>query len=224
MVTNPSKTKLVLDYQLIFSRKENVFFESQIKLDMEISRLAISGEIGSGKSCFLKIIAGIIQPDFCRITFGNLELTNSQKRKNIPLHQRPTFYLWQEATLFPHLSVSQNLFATPNAKNFSDKEELFNIFGIQKLMNKTPKELSGGEKQKICLLQALLSCPKLLLLDEPFSCLDSKSKANLMKVLIDYQDKYKIAIIYVSHSSEELKNFGIQKIVLKNGKIENIKK
>jgi ABC-type molybdate transport system ATPase subunit len=91
-------------------------------------------------------------------------------------------------------------------------------------LNKSPEELSGGERQKVCLLQALLVCPKLLLLDESFSCLDSKTKTNLMKLLINYQAKYKTKIIYASHSKEELESFGAQTIFLENGKIRSIKK
>lgn len=219
MATNTIKKQLIVNYELCFSKKNKTIFYSKINLNTKISCLGVTGEIGSGKSCFLKAIAGVIEPKHCQIIFDKLEFKNTKTKKNIPLHQRKVVYLWQESSLFPHLNVTQNLFFSPFAKNFPQKEYFLKIFKTQKLMGKMPFELSGGEKQKICLLQALFSCPTLLLLDEPFSCLDEQTKNHFIKILLDYQRKYLTTMIFVSHSQEELAKFSSQQISLVNGAI-----
>ena len=224
MDATTSKKILKINYDLTFKKKNTIIFHSKITLDMNISRLSVFGKVGSGKTCLLKTIAGILKPQQCHIIFDGIELTNSKKKKFIPLHQRRIVYLWQEATLFPHFTVMQNLSAAPAAKFFPKKNHLIDLCGVQKLLNKTPEELSGGEKQKVCLLQALFSCPNLLLLDEPFSSLDENTKKQLMNILVEVQKKHKLAIVYVSHSKEEVETFGLQQLSLEHGQIKTLKK
>ena len=218
MVTNIFKKQLVVDYELSFTNKKRTSFYSKIALEMQISRLGVSGEVGSGKSCFLKAIAGVLGLKNCRVIFDGLLL------RNIPLYQRKVVYLWQESSLFPHLNVLQNLYFSPFAKDFPEKNYFLDIFKVHQLLDKNSLELSGGEKQKVCLLQALFSHPRLLLLDEPFSCLDLATKTNLMSAMVDYQKKYKTIIIFASHSTEELIKFSSQRVLLNNGAMKVIQK
>ena len=220
MVTN--KKELKINYQLNFLRKKQILFSSVINLDIKISRLFICGKVGSGKSSFLKIIAGIIKPNFCELTFDKKTFTNTKKKIFTPLYQRKVVYLWQESILFSHLTVLENLLFSKEAKNFVNKNYWIEALDLKNLLFKIPEELSGGEKQKISLLQAIFSKPNLLLLDESFSFMDEETKQNCLQILLEFQKKHLTTIIYVSHFTTDEKGFAKEKILLEKGKVKNI--
>ena len=146
MATN--KKELKINYHLNFFSKKKTIFSSVINLDIKISRLFVYGKVGSGKSSFLKTIAGIIKPKFCELTFDKKIITHTKKKIFTPLYKRKIVYLWQESILFSHLNVLENLLFSNEAKNFSNKNYWINALGIKNLLFKIPEELSGGEKQK----------------------------------------------------------------------------
>lgn len=211
--------KLVLSYFLSFKSKQAIFFQSEIKLKLVISRLVITGSIGSGKSSLLKVIAGILTPQKCKVIFDGITFVDSQKKIKLPLNLRKIGYLWQESTLFPHLTIQQNIFFSKTAATHPQQDYWLDLFQLKSLLSKIPSQVSGGEKQKICLLQALLSQPQLLLLDEPLSSLDKKNKHSILDLILQINSDLKIPMIYVTHSETEQKIFAEQTLQMEAGKI-----
>ena len=216
------KKRLELQYHLNFWQKKTLLFESQINLDLKIDRLVITGAIASGKSSLLKIIAGILQPNFCRVVFGGKIFVDTTQKKYKPIYKRKLGYLLQESFLFPYLNIRKNLLFSPTAKENPNLERWIDIFGVKPILSKMPLEISGGEKKKICLLQILLSKPNLLLLDEPLTSLDRKNKYQFLEFIIQLQQDIHLPIIYVTHSPEEANIFAKQRIYLKKGKIHKL--
>ncbi len=214
-----TKKRLELQYHLNFWGGKKLLFESQIHLDFKIDRLAITGPVASGKSSLLKIIAGILQPHCCRVVFDENIFTDTKQKKHTPIAKRKVGYLAQESFLFPHLNVHENLLFSPSAKDNPNLEKWINIFGVEQIFSKMPLEISGGERKKICLLQLLLSKPNLLLLDEPLTSLDKKSKYQFLEFIMQFQQDFNLPIIYITHSPEEINIFAKQRIYLKKGKV-----
>ena len=194
---------------------------ANLQLDFELSIelngcTAIVGSSGSGKSTLLRIIAGLEYSTENKVYFQNQIWQD--KSIFIAPHLRKISYVSQDAYLFPHLNVLQNLqFAeqrnTPN-QNFL-LAKIIDDFKLNDLLMRMPARLSGGEKQKVALAQSLLTNPQLLLLDEPFSALDSKQSF----WLLDYLKQTKLPTIFVSHAREEILHITDNIINLDNGKL-----
>lgn len=193
----------------------------------EANRLVILGASGSGKSVLLKTIAGLITPDSGKITLHNRCLFDSENKINLKPQQRSLAYLFQSYALFPHLNVAQNIgFALHhsiiNGRKHSVPEavqywlELFKLEGIQ---FQYPDEISGGQKQRVALARALIVNPKAILLDEPFSALDTNLRAIMRKELAEVQEKLKIPMILITHDPEDAKVFGDAIIEIEHGHI-----
>lgn len=143
--------------------------------------LAFVGPSGAGKTSIIRMLAGLETPDTGLISHGHHDWFDSETDINLPPQQRQLGYVFQEHTLFPHLNVEKNIaFA---AKEHWRVEELLNLFKISDLRNRKPGRISGGERQRVALAQALASDPKVLLLDEPFSALDILTRKQLRKEL-----------------------------------------
>ena len=213
------KKRLELQYKLKLKKKKTVLFSSTINLDIQISRLVITGAVASGKSSLLNIIAGIISPTFAKVSFAGQVFTDTEKNINLPLYLRNLGYLWQKATLFPHLNIKQNLFFAKDAINHPAKERLLEMCEMHSLLDKLPYEISGGEKQKVCLIQTLLRKPNLLLLDEPLSALDLKNKEAMLELLMNINQDFNLPMIYVTHSKDEADIFAEQRIKIDKGEI-----
>ena len=165
---------------------------------------ALFGRSGSGKTSMIRIIAGLLRPDSGQISLDGEVLADSGKRLFLPAHRRHFGYVFQEARLFPHLSVAQNLnygkwFATEKAEQ-ANENRIIDMLGIGHLLQRRPNKLSGGEKQRVAIGRALLSSPRLLLMDEPLASLDEERKAEIIPYLERLRDETKIPIFYVSHS------------------------
>lgn len=191
------------------------------------NRLVILGASGSGKSVLLKTIAGLITPDSGKILLQDRCLFDSATKINLKPQQRSLAYLFQSYALFPHLNVAQNIsFALHhsiiNGRKHSVPEavqywlELFKLEGIQ---FQYPDEISGGQKQRVALARALIVNPKAILLDEPFSALDTNLRAIMRKELAEVQEKLKIPMILITHDPEDAKVFGDAIIEIENGHI-----
>ncbi|GAJ95751.1 molybdenum ABC transporter ATP-binding protein [Rhizobium rhizogenes] len=185
---------------------------------------ALFGRSGSGKTSMIRIIAGLIRPDHGRVSLDGDVLADSDKRLFIPRHRRRFGYVFQEARLFPHLSVRQNLnygrwFAPKNERGESF-DGVIDLLGIEALLDRRPGKLSGGEKQRVAIGRALLSSPRLLLMDEPLAALDEARKAEILPYLERLRDETKVPIIYVSHSIAEVARLANRVVVMRDGKVE----
>jgi len=207
------------------TRLKRKYFELDASLQLTQRVNAIYGPSGSGKSTLLSIIAGITQPDSGRIMIDDECLFDSQARINKPIHQRRIGLVFQDARLFPHISVEHNLsYAlnfTPVQKQHFQLKQIVELLEIGQLLNQRPHQLSGGEKQRVALGRALLSSPRLLMLDEPLASLDERLKSQILPFLKKVADEVKIPMIYISHSMEEILKITDNIIDIQHGKISN---
>ena len=187
---------------------------------------AIFGPSGAGKSTLLSVIAGIIKPDQGRVVINGNAVFDSEKKINIPIHQRKIGLVFQDGRLFPHLNVEHNLtyplkFTPEDAQQFKLKE-IINLLEIDTLLNRRTHQLSGGEKQRVALGRALLSSPRLLMLDEPMASLDEALKSQILPYLKKVADEINIPMIYISHAKEEIMQITDNVIYINAGKIVRI--
>ncbi len=185
---------------------------------------ALFGRSGSGKTSVIRIIAGLTRPTEGRVLLDGEPLTDTAKGIFVPRYRRRFGYVFQEARLFPHLSVRANLsygrwFAPKSARaeNFSTVVDLLDI---GQLLARSPSKLSGGEKQRVAIGRALLSSPRLLLMDEPLAALDEARKAEILPYLERLRDEMDIPIVYVSHSIAEVARLANQVVVMRDGTVE----
>ena len=185
--------------------------------------LGLIGESGCGKSMTLKCIAGIETPDEGRIILGDQVLYDSDKKINIKPQDRHIGYLFQNYALFPQMSVKKNVIVSVN-KKYKDNEKLdivdsiLEFLNIKQLENRYPSELSGGEKQRVAFARLMVNEPDFLLLDEPFSSLDSFLKWNIAKEFKNTVQRIKKKSIFVTHNINELYYLCKNAIVISNGK------
>jgi molybdate transport system ATP-binding protein len=185
---------------------------------------ALFGRSGSGKTSMIRIIAGLTKPDHGKVLLDGETLADSEKRIFIPGYKRRFGYVFQEARLFPHLNVQQNLdygrwFAGKTATT-KDNTYIIDMLGIGALLERRPDKLSGGEKQRVAIGRALLSAPRMLLMDEPLAALDEARKAEILPYLERLRDEMNIPIVYVSHSVNEVARLADRVIVMKDGHVE----
>ncbi|MDQ8727309.1 molybdenum ABC transporter ATP-binding protein [Bradyrhizobium sp. LHD-71] len=184
---------------------------------------ALFGPSGAGKTSLINMIAGLLKPDRGRIELDGEALDDTAQRIHIPAHRRRIGYVFQDARLFPHLSVEQNLDygRRMNGLPFDAAEHvrIAQLLDLEALRQRRPGRLSGGEKQRVALGRALLSRPRLLLLDEPLGSLDDERKAEILPYLMRLRDQAGVPMVYVSHDADEVRRLATQVIRLQNGTI-----
>ena len=184
---------------------------------------ALFGPSGSGKTTLINLIGGLIKPQQGKIEVDDRVLVDTQKRILLPPHKRRVGYVFQDARLFPHLSVAQNLrygrFFTPANERYSDFDAVVELLGISHLLDRKPRLLSGGEKQRVAIGRALITSPRLILMDEPLAALDEARKAEIMPYIERLRDETKIPIVYVSHSISEVARLATDVVALSAGKV-----
>ena len=188
--------------------------------------LGILGESGSGKTLTLKCIAGIIKPDKGKIVLNGKTLFDSEKRINLPPAKRKIGYMFQNYALFPNMTVEENIFAgmdTPKERKEMILNRILPFFGLESVRKKYPGEISGGEAQRCALARIIVRKPDLILLDEPFSALDSFRKYTIEDELFEILDKLEIPVILVSHDKNEIYRRCREVCVLDKGKSLGIK-
>lgn len=182
---------------------------------------AFFGPSGSGKSSALKFIAGMVKPDAGIISLGDQTYFDSEQGINVAPELRHIGYVFQDSMLFPHLSVKQNLEYGLKRRRISKYgisiEKVVDILELSHCLDRFPRSLSGGEQQRVSLGRALLCGPQLLLLDEPFSALDEELKGRVMDYFIKALDTWKIPVIFVSHSMDEVSTLGADIIQFDSG-------
>jgi molybdate transport system ATP-binding protein len=184
---------------------------------------ALFGPSGSGKTSLVNLIGGLLRPDEGRIVADGRVLADSAARIFLPKHRRRIGYVFQDARLFPHMTVGQNLrygrFFTPAVERYGDMDGVVQLLGIGHLLDRRPGLLSGGEKQRVAIGRALLASPRLILMDEPLASLDDRRKAEIMPYIERLRDETKIPIVYVSHSVAEVARLATDIVVLDEGKV-----
>ncbi len=184
---------------------------------------ALFGASGSGKTTIIRILTGLSRPDDGRIIFDDDVIVDTNRGVFVPKHKRRFGIVFQDDRLFPHLSVRQNLnygrwFAS-KVKRGDDFGPIVDLLGLNHLLDRRPENLSGGEKQRVAIGRALLSSPRLLLMDEPLAALDDARKAEILPFLEALRDQMKVPIIYVSHSVTEVARLADTVVVLDNGRV-----
>ncbi len=194
-----------------------------LDLDLSIAKgefITLFGQSGAGKTTFLRILAGLTQPQEGFIEVDGEIWFDSQKRINLPIQQRKTGFIFQENCLFPHMTVRENLeYACADKKEQGSIEEWIVAMGLKGLEGQKPDKISGGQKQRVALIRALISRPKILLLDEPLSDLDMNARLKLQDEIIRVYQKTRITTVLVSHDLAEVFRLSKKVFVIERGKI-----
>ena len=179
-------------------------FERRVAIESDARVLALVGASGSGKTSLLHAVAGLVRPVRGRIEIGGVLLFDAARGIHVPAHRRRIGYVFQDGRLFPHLDVRDNLlFGARNAGEFR-LHDVASLLALGPLMARHVAGLSGGEVQRIALGRALLTQPRLLLLDEPLSMLDLDRREELLPYLQRVRDETALPMIYVSHVADEV--------------------
>ena len=186
---------------------------------------AIFGHSGSGKTSLLRCIAGLEKAQQGRLIINDTCWQNANTF--LPTHKRPIGYVFQEASLFPHLNAQKNLnYAIKRAAKRADQplssefyQRVIDVMGIEGILDRYPSQLSGGERQRIAIARALLIQPQLLLMDEPLAALDHQRKQEILPYLERLHKSFNIPILYVSHSMDEVARLADHILVLDKGKV-----
>jgi molybdate transport system ATP-binding protein len=186
--------------------------------------VALFGPSGSGKTTVLNVIAGLIRPAAGHVTVDGRLLFDVATRVFVPPHRRRIGYVFQESRLFPHLRVRQNLtygrWFTPKRERWGGIDEIVGLLGIDHLLDRHPRSLSGGEKQRVAIGRALLASPRLLLMDEPLASLDEARKRETLPYIERLRDQLSIPIVYVSHSLAEVQRLTTHIVRLDSGRMK----
>jgi len=181
------------------------------------------GASGAGKTTLLDCVAGLTDPDQGRIAVGGEEVYDSDRKLSVPPWKRRIGYVLQDLALFPHLSAEQNvaygLRHLATAERRKRSREMLDAFRIDHLRDRRPAQISGGERQRVALARTLVTEPRALLLDEPLIALDRPTKSQILGDLRRWNQQYRVPILFVTHSVEEVFALGEEVIVLDAGKI-----
>jgi molybdate transport system ATP-binding protein len=197
-------------------------------LDMEfaIDRpgiVALFGASGAGKTTVANAVAGLFRPAEGRIAIGEHVVFDSTERIFVRPRKRRIGYVFQDARLFPHMSVANNLRfgwrRAPDGRNDDAFSHIVDLLGLEALLKRRPIHLSGGEKSRVALGRALLSSPKLLILDEPLAGLDEARKAEILPWLERLRDHAQMPMLYVTHALDEVARLADKIVVLRNGRV-----
>jgi len=181
------------------------------------------GASGAGKTSLVNMIAGLLRPDRGMISIDGETLDDTAARIHVPVHRRRIGYVFQDARLFPHLDVRQNLDYGRRMNHLVEDRALWQrvteLLDIEDLLDRRPGKLSGGERQRVALGRALLAQPRLLLLDEPLGSLDEERKEEILPYLVRLRDETGIPMVYVSHDPSEMRKLATQIAIVQRGRV-----
>lgn len=208
----------------IKKKGEKPSFSMHCSFDVDSDFVVLFGCSGSGKTTALRCIAGLETPDKGTIKINNTLYFDSKTKVNLPPQKRKIGYMFQENALFPHMNVRQNIEFGLKGMNSAEKTErvsaMLGLVGIEELEFAYPDELSGGQKQKVALTRALAPNPEVLLLDEPFSALDTVVRMKLKKELRIIQKKLGIPVIFITHDPVEAFTMADKMVVIDSGRVQ----
>lgn len=198
-------------------------FSLQASFESEGRVTGLFGASGAGKSSLINMIAGLLRPDRGTIVIDGDVVDDTAAGVHVPTWRRRIGYVFQDARLFPHLNVGQNLDYGRRmnriAPDPAQRTRVVDLLDIGALLDRRPGKLSGGERQRVALGRALLSKPRLLLLDEPLGALDEARKLEILPYLVRLRDEANIPMVYVSHDVAELRQLATQIVMLRQGRV-----
>ena len=181
------------------------------------------GASGAGKTSLVNMIAGLLRPDRGTISIDGETLDDTSRRLHVAVHRRRIGYVFQDARLFPHLDVRKNLNYGRRMNHLAEDAALWRhvteLLDIGHLLDRRPGKLSGGERQRVALGRALLSQPRLLLLDEPLGSLDDERKEDILPYLVRLRDEAGVPMVYVSHDLSEMRKLATQIAIVRRGRV-----
>ena len=184
---------------------------------------ALFGRSGAGKTSVVNMIAGLVRPESGRIRVGERLLFDSEQGIDLRPERRRIGYVFQDDRLFPHLTVAGNLLYgrrfAPRAERYLEFERIVELLGVGALLKRRPATLSGGEKQRIAIGRALLSSPRILLMDEPLAGLDAERRSEILRYIERLRDELGVPIVYVSHSLQEVSRLAETLVLLSDGRV-----
>lgn len=184
--------------------------------------VALFGRSGCGKTTLVDVLAGLLKADVGRVVLNMAVLLDTEQRIDVPPERRRIGYVFQDARLFPHLSVAANLrYAQKRAAvaSFVAPDLVVDLLDLGPLMDRRTQQLSGGERQRVAIGRALLSQPSLLLLDEPLASLDASRREEVLPYLETLRDQLAIPMVYVSHNFDEVLRLATHLVLMESGKI-----
>jgi molybdate transport system ATP-binding protein len=185
--------------------------------------IGLFGASGAGKTSLINMIAGLLRPDRGIIAIDGEILDDTSARMHVPAHRRRIGYVFQDARLFPHLDVRQNLDYGRRMNRVVDdpvqRGRITDLLDVGPLLDRRPGQLSGGERQRVALGRALLAQPRLLLLDEPLGSLDDERKLEILPYLVRLRDEANIPMVYVSHDAGEMRRLATSVVMLDRGRV-----
>jgi molybdate transport system ATP-binding protein len=190
-----------------------------LKMDLDVTGqvIGILGPSGAGKTSLLEIVAGLRPTASGFVQLDDLILMDGDKRRFLSPERRGIGYVPQDLALFPHLSVRKNLDYGRKAPAKIDSEHVTKVLKIEALLDRSVTDLSGGQKQRVAFARALLASPRLLLMDEPLASLDPELKGKIIPYLQRIRDDFRVPMLYVSHSPDELTALCDLVIVMREG-------
>jgi molybdate transport system ATP-binding protein len=184
---------------------------------------ALFGPSGSGKTSLVNAIAGLIRPDSGRIALAGETFFEADTGRFVPAHRRRIGYVFQEARLFPHLTVRQNLgygiWVSGVRRDGAEFDRVVSLLGLEALLARRPATLSGGERQRVAIGRALLARPRLLLMDEPLASLDGERKDEILSYIERIKATTKVPIVYVTHAMSEIIRLASHVAFVQGGKV-----
>jgi len=199
-------------------------FDLHVDLNLPASGVTVLfGHSGSGKTTLLRCIAGLERPPQGFLKIGETLWQDSENDFFLPAHQRNLGYVFQEANLFPHLTVRGNLDYAVRRLRGKDRafslDQAIELLAIAPLLQRLPARLSGGERQRVAIARALAASPDVLLMDEPMASLDEQRKQEFLPYLIGLHQSLQIPILYVTHSLQEVNQLADHLLVMAGGKV-----
>src|SRR6201996_272396 len=181
------------------------------------------GASGAGKTSLISMIAGLLRPDRGTISIDDQTLDDTSAGTHVAAYRRRIGYVFQDARLFPHLDVRRNLDYGRRMNRLKEDNALWqrvtDLLDIGHLLDRRPGRLSGGERQRVALGRALVSQPRLLLLDEPMGSLDEERKEEILPYLVRLRDEAGTPMVYVSHDATEMRQLATQIAIIRRGRV-----